>query len=147
MALCVTPMRVCLRQVLPSVVRVSRSRSSVRVLAHGAVGATELKKTGFIGEMRAVAMKLHTKDQAPQEGGQKASSKPMSTVSAGCRAACSGQQSNYARGCSTQINLQQSYLQHHASMIVSTQLFERALSGGWFDRPVGHLGSSSPGSG
>jgi hypothetical protein len=51
-----------------------------RPLADGAAGATELKKQGFIGEMRAVAMKLHTRDQAPAEGGQKASPKPMPTV-------------------------------------------------------------------
>jgi hypothetical protein len=55
-------------------------RAAVRVLAHGAVGAAELKKQGFIGEMRAVAMKLHTRDQAPKEGGQKASEKPMPMV-------------------------------------------------------------------
>ena len=60
--------------------------AAVRVLAHGAVGATELKKQGFIGEMRAVAMKLHTRDQAPKEGGQAASPKPMPTVRAHGRA-------------------------------------------------------------
>jgi hypothetical protein len=52
----------------------------VRVRAHGAVGATELKKQGFIGEMRAVAMKLHTREQAPKEGKQE-SKQPMSAVS------------------------------------------------------------------
>lgn len=55
------------------------AQRSVRVRAHGAAGATELKKQGFIGEMRAVAMKLHTRDQAPAEGGQKASPRPMPT--------------------------------------------------------------------
>ncbi|GBF99094.1 heme oxygenase chloroplastic-like [Raphidocelis subcapitata] len=55
--------------------RAPRARC-VRVRAHGAVGATELKKQGFIGEMRAVAMKLHTRDQAPKEGKQE-SKQPM----------------------------------------------------------------------
>ena len=35
---------------------------------------------GFVEEMRIVAMKLHTKDQAPKEGGKEASPKPMSQV-------------------------------------------------------------------
>lgn len=38
------------------------------VQAHGGP-ATGLKMTGFVGEMRAVAMKLHTREQAPKEGG------------------------------------------------------------------------------
>lgn len=43
-----------------------------------------LKKTcvvvGFVGEMRAVAMKLHTREQAPKEGGIEAPkrNKPVS---------------------------------------------------------------------
>eukprot|EP00879_Flechtneria_rotunda_P010934 GHRR01011425.1.p1 GENE.GHRR01011425.1~~GHRR01011425.1.p1 ORF type:complete len:268 (+),score=57.00 GHRR01011425.1:50-853(+) len=36
---------------------------------HGVASATDLKKQGFVGEMRRVAMKLHTKEQAPKEGG------------------------------------------------------------------------------
>jgi len=70
-------------QARPVVARAAAPRSrasSVHVLAHGAVGATELKKQGFIGEMRAVAMKLHTRDQAPKEGKQEAQ-RPMSAVS------------------------------------------------------------------
>jgi len=35
-----------------------------------------MKKTGFVGEMRAIAMKLHTREQAPKEGKQPAP-KPM----------------------------------------------------------------------
>lgn len=44
----------------------------MHVVAHGATSASAqkgLKMTGFVGEMRAVAMKLHTKEQAPKEGG------------------------------------------------------------------------------
>jgi hypothetical protein len=37
---------------------------------------------GFVEEMRIVAMKLHTKDQAPKEGEQKAAEKPFPKV--GC---------------------------------------------------------------
>lgn len=52
--------------------RVQR-RPALLVTAHGtaspSTSATELKKTGFVGEMRAVAMKLHTREQAPKEGG------------------------------------------------------------------------------
>lgn len=33
--------------------------------------------TGFINEMRIVAMKLHTRDQAPKEGQQEAPKQPM----------------------------------------------------------------------
>ena len=36
---------------------------------------------GFVEEMRFVAMKLHTKDQAPKEGGQKAAEQPFQKVS------------------------------------------------------------------
>jgi hypothetical protein len=36
---------------------------------------------GFVEEMRIVAMKLHTKDQAPKEGEQKAAEKPFPKVS------------------------------------------------------------------
>jgi len=35
---------------------------------------------GFVEEMRFVAMKLHTKDQAPKEGGKEASQHPMKQV-------------------------------------------------------------------
>ena len=35
---------------------------------------------GFVEEMRFVAMKLHTKDQAPKEGGREASQHPMQKV-------------------------------------------------------------------
>ena len=35
---------------------------------------------GFVEEMRIVAMKLHTKDQAPKEGEQKAAEKPFPKV-------------------------------------------------------------------
>ena len=35
---------------------------------------------GFVEEMRFVAMKLHTKDQAPKEGGQKAAEQPFQKV-------------------------------------------------------------------
>jgi hypothetical protein len=47
---------------------------------HGHGGAPA---TGFIAEMRTVAMKLHTKEQAPKEGEapRKAESKPMPQVS------------------------------------------------------------------
>ena len=51
---------------------------------HGHGGAPA---TGFIAEMRTVAMKLHTKEQAPKEGEapRKPESKPMPQVSArGC---------------------------------------------------------------
>lgn len=34
-------------------------------------------RTGFINEMRIVAMKLHTRDQAPKEGQQEAPKQPM----------------------------------------------------------------------
>jgi hypothetical protein len=37
---------------------------------------------GFVGEMRAIAMKLHTKEQAPKEGKQPAP-KPMMPVISG----------------------------------------------------------------
>ena len=36
--------------------------------------------SGFVEEMRFVAMKLHTKDQAPKEGGKEASKHPMREV-------------------------------------------------------------------
>eukprot|EP00882_Tetradesmus_deserticola_P004021 GHRQ01004248.1.p1 GENE.GHRQ01004248.1~~GHRQ01004248.1.p1 ORF type:complete len:263 (+),score=79.28 GHRQ01004248.1:105-893(+) len=55
-------------------VQASRRRA-VHVAAHGAPSASAQKgpkMTGFVGEMRAVAMKLHTKEQAPKEGGIKA---------------------------------------------------------------------------
>lgn len=35
---------------------------------------------GFVEEMRFVAMKLHTKDQAPKEGGKEASPQPFQKV-------------------------------------------------------------------
>lgn len=49
---------------------------------------TELQKfrvaclvcTGFVEEMRFVAMRLHTKDQAPKEGGQQAAPQPFQKV-------------------------------------------------------------------
>jgi hypothetical protein len=68
----------------PAAQHIARRPPSVRVFAHGHGGgaaagtATELKKQGFIGEMRAVAMKLHTREQAPKEG--EAPSKPMKAV-------------------------------------------------------------------
>eukprot|EP00877_Chromochloris_zofingiensis_P007725 jgi/Chrzof1/3205/Cz12g15230.t1_HO[v5.2] len=55
------------------------ARPRVHVAAHGhATATTESKKQGFVGEMRKVAMKLHTRDQAPKEGGKEASKTPMS---------------------------------------------------------------------
>ena len=36
--------------------------------------------TGFVEEMRFVAMKLHTKDQAPKEGGKEAAPQPFQKV-------------------------------------------------------------------
>ena len=36
--------------------------------------------TGFVEEMRFVAMKLHTKDQAPKEGGKAAAPQPFQKV-------------------------------------------------------------------
>ena len=45
--------------------------------AHGHMGAPK-KEDGFLGEMRAYAMKLHTKEQAPKEGQAEEPSKPMS---------------------------------------------------------------------
>jgi heme oxygenase len=62
---------------------------SVRVTAHGSTAqgaetAQDEKKRmrpgerkGFVEEMRIVAMKLHTKDQAPKEGEQAAAPKPF----------------------------------------------------------------------
>ena len=38
------------------------------------------KTTGFVEEMRFVAMKLHTKDQAPKEGGKEAAPQPFQKV-------------------------------------------------------------------
>ena len=35
---------------------------------------------GFVEEMRFVAMKLHTKDQAPKEGGKEAAPQPFQKV-------------------------------------------------------------------
>lgn len=55
------------------------SRLVVTAHGHGGAGsgtATELKKAGFVGEMRSIAMKLHTREQAPKEGGIEAP-KPM----------------------------------------------------------------------
>ena len=48
--------------------RHGRSRRSrrVRVACHGA--PSKVKMTGFVGDMRRVAMKLHTPSQAPKEG-------------------------------------------------------------------------------
>ena len=40
-------------------------------------------RAGFVEEMRFVAMKLHTKDQAPKEGGKEASKHPMQKVQFG----------------------------------------------------------------
>ena len=40
---------------------------------------------GFVEEMRIVAMKLHTKDQAPKEGEQKAAEKPFPKASSALR--------------------------------------------------------------
>lgn len=39
---------------------------------------------GFVEEMRIVAMKLHTKDQAPKEGEQAAAPKPFPKVGTSC---------------------------------------------------------------
>mmetsp|Transcript_13341 Transcript_13341/g.32593 ORF Transcript_13341/g.32593 Transcript_13341/m.32593 type:complete len:273 (-) Transcript_13341:586-1404(-) len=52
---------------------------------HGAAAGTKTaekqeKEKGFINEMRMVAMKLHTKDQAPKEGGKEAAPKPQAWV-------------------------------------------------------------------
>lgn len=38
------------------------------------------RTTGFVEEMRFVAMKLHTKDQAPKEGGKAAAPQPFQKV-------------------------------------------------------------------
>ncbi len=35
---------------------------------------------GFVEEMRFVAMKLHTKDQAPKEGQKESAEKPLKQV-------------------------------------------------------------------
>lgn len=40
--------------------------------------ATSEKDRGFVADMRKIAMKMHTKDQAPKEGGREASKTPMS---------------------------------------------------------------------
>lgn len=40
----------------------------------------EVKLAGFVEEMRFVAMKLHTKDQAPKEGGKEAAPQPFQKV-------------------------------------------------------------------
>lgn len=55
----------------------------LQINAHGpasksATAVKQEKEKGFIAEMRKVAMKLHTRDQAPKEGGQEASKTPMS---------------------------------------------------------------------
>jgi len=62
-------------------------RCSLKAVAHGhghggsAVSVEEPnKKTGFVAEMRKVAMKLHTKEQAPKEGEQE-SKRPMQQFS------------------------------------------------------------------
>ena len=39
---------------------------------------------GFVEEMRFVAMKLHTKDQAPKEGGKEAAPQPFQKVNSAC---------------------------------------------------------------
>jgi len=52
-------------------------------IAHGTASAATAKKPrpgekkGFVEEMRFVAMRLHTKDQAPKEGGQEAAPQPF----------------------------------------------------------------------
>jgi heme oxygenase len=65
---------------------VARRGLSVQITAHGSGAATASthgkrarpgERKGFVEEMRIVAMKLHTKDQAPKEGEQKAAEKPF----------------------------------------------------------------------
>lgn len=59
------------------------SRSGLLVRAHGSAPAAVKdkarpgEKKGFVEEMRFVAMKLHTKDQAPKEGGKEAAKQPF----------------------------------------------------------------------
>lgn len=58
------------------------------VLAHGPAHGSSATRTaekaekekGFINEMRKVAMKLHTREQAPKEGGTAAPAKPQAWV-------------------------------------------------------------------
>lgn len=55
---------------------------SVKVQAHATEAPAKSKarpgeKKGFVEEMRFVAMKLHTKDQAPKEGGKEAAPQPF----------------------------------------------------------------------
>ena len=57
----------------------------VRGSQHGltlmaASSAEHSLRAGFVEEMRFVAMRLHTKDQAPKEGGQKAAEQPFQKV-------------------------------------------------------------------
>ena len=44
------------------------------------IPTAHLLSAGFVEEMRFVAMKLHTKDQAPKEGGKEAAPKPFQKV-------------------------------------------------------------------
>lgn len=59
---------------------VKRTGKAVSVRAASTLESPKTRpgeKKGFVEEMRFVAMKLHTKDQAPKEGGKEASSHPM----------------------------------------------------------------------
>lgn len=47
---------------------------------HVYAGFLLMKRAGFVEEMRFVAMKLHTKDQAPKEGGKEAAPQPFQKV-------------------------------------------------------------------
>lgn len=68
---------------MPSGARPAAPRRAARVVMHGpaAAAATDERrpgsKKGFVEEMRFVAMRLHTKDQAPSEGEQEQSAIPI----------------------------------------------------------------------
>lgn len=71
---------------MPSGVHAAAPRRAARVVMHGPPGATAPASTderrpgskkGFVEEMRFVAMRLHTKDQAPSEGEQEQSAIPI----------------------------------------------------------------------
>lgn len=53
---------------------------------HKPFAARAARAAGFINQMRMVAMKLHTKEQAPKEGGQEAPPKPQVVSAAQARA-------------------------------------------------------------
>jgi len=50
---------------------------SASATAHGHGTTRPGQRKGFVEEMRFVAMRLHTKDQAPKEGGQEAAPQPF----------------------------------------------------------------------